>query len=1207
MKLTESQQRAVEEKGQNILVSAAAGSGKTAVLVQRIIQALLRDEDPVDIDRILVMTFTKAAAGEMRERIMNAINERLKTGGNSRLYRQAALVHNAHISTIHGFCLDVIRNHFHRIDLSPDFRTMDEPEGKLMMQDVLEEVLEEAYEAADPAFLAMSERISAGKNDRKLADAILKLYGFAVSSPDAEKWFETCRKLYSKIDEDGFDAHPLAREQTAYYKGTLMSIGELARKMLKITEEADGPYMYREAVESDLETIRRLLEAETYQNFADILRNYAPVTLGRADKNGPEVNDEKKELVKTLRTKVKSALTDMRKADFSLSVEQIVSRMKDCEQDVDILLQLTETFYERFQEKKRKKGLIDFNDMEQYCLKILTGYPSIAEEYREYFREIYVDEYQDSNYVQEAIVNAIADNNVFNVGDVKQSIYSFRMARPDLFLKKYEDYKENRGGIRIDLQENFRSRLEVIRAVNEVFEKIMQENPCRMKYDDEAALKYGAAYYDNTPVIEKDGPEERSRQKETQCVREADVTTAGYENVTEENASTTCVDSAGHIPYIAEYVGILKEEGVDRIELEARYIAGRIRELIESRLQVFDKELNGFRPVRYSDIVILLRVTKGADEKFCSVIGGSGIPIHASSTTGYFSANEIVWLLSFLQVIDNPLQDIPLASALLSPIGGFTNEELAIIRSRDRKTTLYQSLKEFCENSTDQVNTPVIEKCRVFLLELQSFREKTAYTSVYEILREIVDGDYGRRILSMTGGQKRYANLNMLLNHALEFEKTNYRGLFQFIRYVEFLKKNEIDYGEANLLSERDDTVRLMSIHKSKGLEFPVVFLAMMHKGMNFQDARASLVLDSDLGIGVFDVDLEKRTRMQTIARSVIGKKIQRDCLAEEIRIFYVAMTRAREKLIMTGIAEDENAVLGNCFSTLRASSMRDLLASALGEDGFFSNIRVSSASVTGLLMDGMKREISMEEAQLALKERLRSKKEIVPDPMLEERLRFVYPADPNDHYGKISVTELKKRSMQIASAEEYEDGEKLPGHETEDTELIPAFMGENAPVISAAGHGTAFHRILEIWDYSLAPKPESVRAFLEQAAKNRRVEEDYLKAVREEEILDFLKTDLARRMQEAFNRKELYREQPFVIRDENELLVQGIIDAYFIENGKIVLVDYKTDRVSSGKVLTERYRVQLDYYEKALARLSGLPVKEKIIYSSVLKKTVLL
>ena len=1205
MGYTDNQIRAMEEPVSNILVSAAAGSGKTSVLVGRIINEITREKDPVDIDRLLVMTFTKSAAAEMKERILRAIHElQRKDRSNTHLNRQAALIHNAQISTIHGFCLNVIRNHFVRIDLSPDFRPVDEAEGKLLEADVLADLLEEAYEEADPGFLAMCEHVASGKSDSGLEDAILKLHSFAISSPDVEGWFQTCLKIYEEADSKTFSNHPLLSRQLADHKRMLNDILPAAKAAQHDCAIPGGAFMYLDAVTGDLETIESLIAAKDYESFRRIVLEYRPIPLGRAKKNDPPVIPEAKDNVKIIRDHCKTELVKL-KDYYAQTPEQMAVTMSSCREDVRWLITLTRRFHEGLQEKKKQKSLIDFNDMEHLCLKILTENPEIAAEYRDHYAEIYVDEYQDSNYIQEAIIRAIANDNVFNVGDVKQSIYRFRMARPDLFLEKYKAFGAGKDGLRIDLQENFRSRKEVIDAVNEVFERIMIKELGGISYDKSASLKYGADCYDETPVIKKTGNVPEASNYVNQNDENNPVINAGYGNVTEGSPTAGGVDRTGPTPYVAEFVGIVHDDEIHYKELEAAWIGNRILELIESKLPVYDKQEKTFRPVRYSDIVILLRTTAGWDNCFCNTIGAMGIPIHAASSTGYFNAPEVVTLTSFLRVIDNPLQDIPLASVLLSTIGGFSNEEMAIVRAANKKVRLYQSLCDFRDNATDTVNTGVIEKTAKFLDLLAYYRDKASRTSVYDILEEIIDGDYGRQVLASSAGQKGYANCNMLLQKALDYGKTSYKGLFQFVRYMEYLKKHEIDYGEANLSDEHDNTVRLMTIHKSKGLEFPVVFLSGMSKGMNFRDSGGNLVLDPELGIGIPAIDSSRRTRMQTVLKTSISAKQRMESLAEEIRVLYVAMTRAREKLIMTSVIKKERNPLIGAAHVLRADSFLKLLAAAADDDGLFRHISVRITNVSDLIKERMREELK---AGLRKDELLGDLKGLTPpDEDLADRLSFRYDFDPDDTYGKVSVTELKKRSMELEAQEEYEDGERPERivHEEVVNPLIPAFIRKGEKIVTPTMHGTAFHRMLEIWDYSREGSRASVEAYFDHVRKIKRIEEDLLSTLRPDEIADFLATDLAGRMKAAAGRGELYREQPFVILVGKNLLVQGIIDAFFVEDGQIVIVDYKTDRVPDLETLAKRYHVQLQYYGEALNRLLHLPVKEKLLYSATLRTTI--
>lgn len=1167
MEYTDNQKKAIEEHSGNLLVSAAAGSGKTAVLVKRIEQEILRDEDPFDIDRILVMTFTKAAANEMKERILKAINDSISEGkGGRRLYRQAALISNAHISTIHGFCLDVIKNHFHVIGLSPNIRVMDEAEGILLKQDVLKEVMEEAYEEGSESFLRMSEHIATGRNDENLSELVLNLHKFAVSNPDADAWLDLCIDAYSNVTEENFEQIPLVEFFMGELKKQAENCLECAEKALEISKKPHGPYMYEVAITGDIECATDLVNANGYDALYQRAVSYNAISLSsKKDKNREEVDDELRELAKAYRNKAKAGILDIA-GQMGNSVSDSVLLLNSCKEDVTEIILLTRKFYHRFLEAKKQKNLIDYNDMEHYCLKILTESTAIASEYREYFREIYVDEYQDSNLIQDAIVGAIAKDNIFLVGDVKQSIYSFRMARPELFMERYEQYKKGDGGMSIDLSDNFRSRLEVVNSVNEIFCKLMHKNDGGIEYDDDAKLNYNADCYgvcglNNTPAIQ-----------------------------------------FGQSPYRTEFLYSVLDPEVNKIELEALMVAKRIEELIDSKMEVFDKKIKSFRQIRYSDICILSRVTTGLSETFCRLIESKGIPIHALSTTGYFDAPEIIDLIEFLKIIDNPLQDIPLAAVMKSPMFKFDDEELAKIRASRPKGSFYEAVYNYPDN----------EKVRYFLETLHYYKEKSSYTSVYEMLREIIDGEYGRMILASKGGEKRYLNLNMLLSKALDYANTSYKGLFQFVRYIDYLKKNEIDYGEASINSENDNSVRLLSIHKSKGLEFPVVFLCGMHKGFNFTDSREGVIADSDFGIGLDYIDSEKRTKYATTFRRVLVRKSISDSRYEEMRLFYVAMTRAREKLIMTGVVKDPEKELNKDVIISKTASYLDFLVYSGGEDKRCKTIDYRITDVTELIDDEVKYLVNYDDIHEILLHKTEKCDDKIPEENIsseiKSRLNFSYQFDKEDTFAKISVTELKKRSMEMHDSEDenVNDHQLIP-EEEQVIPLIPAFISKEEKSVPPTVYGTAFHRMLEIWDYTIENSPENVKSYFNKASEEKKLEADLAGVVNPMEIYNFLISDIGIRMKRASNAGLLKREQPFVIKDESGMLVQGIIDAYFIEDNEIVLVDYKTDVVNSGEELIEKYRVQLDYYGKALERLLKLPVKEKIIYSRRLKESVII
>ena len=1178
MKFTDSQIKAIEEHNGNLLVSAAAGSGKTAVLVKRIEQEVLREKDPYDIDRILVMTFTDAAAGEMKSRILAAINEIIQKGNApARLYRQAALVNNAHISTIHGFCLNVIRNHFHVVDLSPDVKVMDEAESALLKNDTLDEILEECYEEGREEFLRMSENIAPDRNDDKLSEIVMNLYKFAVSVHDAEEWFSKCVEAYSGVTTDNFEKLPMVLFYFKELKNRLYDLISLSEKALRLCNEPGGPYPYAAAIEDDIEKMTNMVNHDELSGFSQSVAAYKAQPFSSIKgKAKEEVDDELKNTVSEMRKKVKD---EIGKIADSLpdSVENQVKLMNACQNDVSEIIEVTRRFYFRYLLKKKEKNLIDFNDMEHYCLKILTESEVIANEYRDYFREIYVDEYQDSNMVQDAIVNAIANNNVFLVGDVKQSIYRFRMARPELFMDRYYRFGNGDGGTKIDLSDNFRSRREVIDSVNEVFFELMHKELGGIEYDKAASLNYGASYYD------------------------------------EAELNNTNVNQNGQWDYGTKLVVLENDKEVGDRQLEALYVAEKIEELVESQMPVYDKNLSALRPVKYSDIVILLRASSGWADTFCSVIEERGIPIHADSTTGYFNSSEIIDLIELLKVIDNPMQDIPLAATMKSPLFNFTDEELGYIRAANRKMQFYAAVSAYSIENDQESQLNLYGKIKHFLDTINSYREKTAYTSVYELLREIVDGEYGRMILASVNGRKRYMNLNMLLNRAAAYADSSFKGLFSFVRYIEYLKKNEVDYGEANINNENDNSVRLLTIHKSKGLEFPVVFLCGMKKGFNYTDSNDQCIPDADFGLGLVCIDSVKRAKYDTISRKAISLKNRMDTLAEEMRLFYVAMTRAREKLIMTAVVNEPEKALKKSVIISKAASYLDFMLYAKGDREDYENIEIEITGVTEIADKVVKKFVSGDEIKEKMLDLVKNSahSEIYPEETnkIKSRLNFAYPFDEADTFAKISVTELKKRSMKINDDSENTDMDASSLFEEEEAviPLVPSFLLTTEKTVPGTLYGTAFHRILELWDYNVGNSTENIKSYFNKLETEKKLEKDLTGIISPSEIRDFLMSDIGIRMKTAFDKNQLKREQPFVVHDESGMLVQGIIDAFFIEDGQIVLVDYKTDVVTFEQELVDKYHVQLDYYADALERLLKLPVKEKIIYSRKLKKSVII
>lgn len=1209
MKFTKQQQHAIELRDKNILVSAAAGSGKTAVLVRRIISRIVEDENPIDIDRILVMTFTHAAADQMKERILGAIEEaKASKMSDPHLMKQAALVHNAHISTIHGFCLDVIRNHFHEIDLAPDFRVADEGELRLLKQDVLEEVLEAAYEKKDMAFLRMTESLASQKDDVAIEDYILRLYNFSMSHPDSRRWLLDCEKQYD-IEEDQIKDEKWFREFLNINRVLAKETKDKLHMLLEETMQIDGPYMYKEAIQNDLALAESIALADSYHRIYQLLREYKPVALGREKKNGPYVDPDKKTAVKNGRDGCKEVLLNMRNQEFAQSLEQCVEGMKDCKETVKALVEITIQFLDAYEAKKREKNIVDFNDLEHLTLEILRkGKDTTAKEYREYFEEIYVDEYQDSNRVQEELISLIArGNNCFMVGDVKQSIYSFRQATPELFIEKYDSYpvyeegKENQASCeRIDLSQNFRSRAHVIESVNEMFAPVMKKNLGGLEYDAAAELKCGANY-PNLPENEKITDNTKTNdiecQKSISCIDRMST----VHNIEEEEMYSTTT----------EVMLIQSDTDVSDRELEAKAIAKRIRQIMRTGV-IYDKKTEQYRKPVYGDFVILLRTNKGWDEIFKKVLLNEGIPVFVASQAGYFSAPEVSTILEFLKVIDNPLQDIPFAATMKSVIGGFTDEELAIIHHLCKKPYLYYDLCELVQDEV-RIDIKLQNKIRTFLELLGEYREYSHQESVYDILKRLIDGDYGKFVMTMPNGRMRLANLNMLLNKAQDYGKTSYKGLFHFVRYIEFLHKYEVDFGEANILEEGCNTVRIMSIHKSKGLEFPICFLAGMSKTFHTRDASGKVVMDADYGIGISKINLDLRTKSDTLLKRVISQKKVTEILAEEMRILYVAMTRAEEKLIMTGVLKNMDKTLSTEKALQKSRSYLDFMLYANKKTGGFKTIVQKILTSHSLIEEEILEATKQEERKELLS--CIAKGDFVIAELSDEMKRFgeellfCYPRiEEENAFSKISVSELKKRSQSLTEDSTVLKEQVLYEEETL-VPYIPQFaMMKQSESIHPTVYGSAFHRMLEIWDYR--KEIDDVEAFFEDVIQKKRIEPEYVQCVRLEDIKCFLKTEIAARMKKAFSIGKLFREQPFVIGmyigdTKQRTLVQGIIDAYFIEDGKIVVVDYKTDRIYDANILAKRYHVQLEYYAQALCELTGLPIKEKILYSACQKREI--
>lgn len=1266
---TKEQQQVIDLRNRNLLVSAAAGSGKTAVLVERIIQMILNKEHPVDIDRLLVVTFTNAAAAEMRERIRQAIDRELAVDPfNEHLQKQAALLHKAQITTIDSFCLFVIRNHFHEIGLDPGFRVADEGELKLLQQDTLNELLEQEYDAADSKFLQCVEYFTGGSNDRLLMQYIEKLHDFAESYPWPEDWLLGCMADYKAADVEELNGTQWCRYLTSHVRFMLQELAGKLRQACRLSERPAGPYMYGELLEKETEMLEQASKKETYQEQYEVMEK---ITFGRLpSKKDDSVDPALRAMAQQLRNEVKKQIEKL-KGDFLLrSPEQALAQMHRAYPMIEELVSLVLTYERMLTQKKREANIIDFGDMEHLALQILLTREDgeivptrAAKEYRECFDEILIDEYQDSNLVQEYLLTAVSGeqdgrNNRFMVGDVKQSIYKFRLARPELFMEKYHTYtKEESNCQRIDLHKNFRSRREVLEGVNTLFQKIMGQELGGIVYDEDAALYEGASYPENTG-------------NDTE-----------YLIFTQEEESGESVRS-----------------------FEARAIAAKIRTLYQS-FQVTDKETGALRPVQYRDMVILLRTNSGWAEEFKETLQKEGIPAYVSLRTGYFEASEIRELLQFLHVIDNPRQDIPLYGTLKSYFGGFGEEEIAGIRAgvTDKKIEGKASEDEdkVAENTSEEntvvgndsaeaavaANKPMAlidqlrayegdlkEKIADFLTILDHYRQMSVYTPIHKLLEALIyTTGYFQYVTAKPGGEQRRANVEMLLSKAVAFEQTSFYGVFHFLRYIEQLSKYEVDYGEADILDENADVVRIMSIHKSKGLEFPVCFVAGLAKKFNMQDTTGRLVTDMDLGMGVDEIDSELRIQRRMTKKNVVSLKMRLDTLAEEMRVLYVAMTRAREKLILTAVVRDGEKLREQIalYENTKAEDGRMRFTDLLNAGSFLQFV-LPALSDAQFISEGelKEQEISEECGQLLQREQFvyritreeASEGELAQKKKLQQRMdrRYAYEG-LKELVTKTSVSELKKAQMDLDFA-----GELFP--EKEIVPYIPAFMLEEQGM-SGADRGSAYHRVMELLDFEkvLEAKAQIQEQNQEwkqnqeqdQSQKEEHNEENNKEMNREEnrskksekseadtymilelerqialmvekellqkpwseavsvkKLVIFFQSSLAQRMAEAQHLQKLKKEQLFVLGiaadrvkpqfpHEEQVLIQGIIDAFFEEGDDLILMDYKTDAVKTGEELVKRYHTQMEYYTEALERIVGKKVKERIIYSFALGEEI--
>ena len=1206
VKWTEEQKQAIYEAGNNILVAAAAGSGKTAVLVERIINKIINEN--IDIDKLLVVTFTNAAASEMRERVLNAIYKKIdEEPENEKLQRQITLLNKASICTIDSFCLDVVRNNFFEIDIAQNFRIGDTTEIEILKQDVIEDLFEEKYEAEDKDFIKLINTYTSYKDDTPLKELILKIYTYIQSNPFPEKWLDEKVEMFNLSDKLDNDF-----AQTIWGKLLLKQVKEIVEdSQLKLETEKDNLNQYPELVKyfqiicDDIDQLEMLkINLDSWDKACEIASNIKFKTWVTDKK----ITLEAKDIAKATRDEVK---TNLKKVTEKILIFNSREANEDINGMYDVLKKLENIILEfgkKFEKRKKDKNIVDFSDVEHYALKILLkedGTPSeIAKKYQEKFEEIAIDEYQDSNLVQEYILTSISrGNNVFMVGDVKQSIYKFRQARPELFLEKYKNYKTKNiktdaDDLKIQLFKNFRSRKEVLDFSNEIFENIMSEELGELNYTKEEFLNLGASYEDTNQDLRA----------------EIDILTIDdEEDLASEQEARTTVSNTYEIENEEDGDEI---ERVENIELEAKFVANRIKQLIDNKFQIYDAKKQEKRDIKYKDIVVLLRSTKEPAPIFEKEILNLGMPVFSDSSAEYLESIEIQTIMSLLKIIDNPLQEIPLVTIMRSSIGGFTDNELVEIRLSDKYDNFYNTILKAKKN----VEKALREKIDKFLDNLEMWRKEQEYLSLDELIWKIYnDTGYYNYVGLMTNGELRQANLKMLFVRAKQCESISFKGLFNFINYIEKVKTSSKDMDSAKIIGENDDVIRIMSIHKSKGLEFPVVFLSGTGKQFNMQDLNNKILLHPEIGIGVKYIDYDRQIEYDTLSKQAMKNQIMLETLSEEMRVLYVALTRAKEKLIITGYStKDKQKELDeiiykyenlNHIILKKYKTYLDWIKLVYN----YNKEIMQELSIINLYSkkEVLKNCVAEKEKEVNTAEQILNKiSEIKIDEKEEKNIADLleYSYKFNDATivpTKTSVTEIKEMTKDDASIE-YSIELSTPKFLQKDTEIN----------ITNAQKGTLIHLCMQKLDLKKAKYTfDDIKELVEKLESKKIITHKEAEAININKVYQFTKSKI---WEEMIHAHVVQREKSFYIKlpakeiyqkelDES-VLVQGVIDLYYINSDdELVLVDFKTDYVENRdeESLINKYRTQLELYKNALEQATKRKVDRIYIYSTYLEKEI--
>lgn len=1152
------------------------GSGKTAVLVERMIQKIVKLQ--MDIDKLLVVTFTNAAASEMRERVLDAIYKQLdEYPEDEHLQKQIILLGKSNICTIHSFCLDVIKNNFFEVNLPANFRIASSEEIELLKQEALEEVFEELYESEDEAFDKLIESYAGYRGDEPIQEMIFRIYQLVQSEPFPQKWLEEKVEMFccEKYKGQDFGESIWGKILLKNFKEEIFDcINNLKIAKNKI-DKYEEMQKYTLTLQNDMDMLQELYEnCNSWDSSFEYVNQMKFKTWPSDKKANPEWKDETKKTRDNVKKKVNSLLE-----------KTLLYNSEEAYQDIGLVYQYLQTlkkvvlkFDENFKQKKRKKNVIDFSDIEHFALEILIQEKEdgqyiptqVARKYQEKFEEIAIDEYQDSNQIQELILKSVSrGNNIFMVGDVKQSIYKFRQACPELFLEKYDSYSlnGNENGLKIQLFKNFRSSQNILDITNTIFASIMSKELGDIDYTEEEFLNLGADY----PQIENS-----IGKSELHII---DIKADEEENDTEQEEKE-------------------QSKELDKVEIEARLVAQRIKELVQSG-QVVKGKNGDYKKVEYRDIVVLLRSTANMAPIFEREFVKNKIPVFSDSTSEYLNTMEIQTIMNVLKVLDNPLDDIHLVSVMRSPIGGFSDNEILEIRLLDREDYVYANLLEARKEKIS-----CMEKVEKFLGFLENWKKQSEILSLAELIWKIYeDTGFLNYVGLMPNGVLRQANLRMFFERAKEYEKTSFNGLFHFIRFTEKLRSGNSDMSAAKVIGESENVVRIMSIHKSKGLEFPIVFLSCANKKINLQDLNTNILLHKDLGFGPQYVDYERKIQYPTAAKQAIRIQGKIETIAEEMRILYVALTRAKEKLIITGTIHNVQKEENNKKEALGIYAAQKIGLNSILLKKYTSYLDwIHLVYLSGRLQENLELYVH-------------DKKEFEKENQVEELVReFDFEKEVNlekmDFVFQWEYPDKKLIDMPVkTTVSQIKEKQKENSQQQKGLEEIKLSLAEKNHEITPAQKGTLMHLVLQKLEFRRHYTREELQNFVEQLVFKKIIPEEEAKYIDLGQINNFLESEICQRIRTA---KVIEKEKAFCINTKleeyemNEISVQGIIDLYFIDaEDKLVLVDYKTDFVKSGQILKTRYSVPMEIYKKALEISLNRKVDEMYISSIYLNQFI--